>query len=443
VLRALERLGLEPAIIAGVSVGAINAVLWLAHGFRTGPLEKVWRSLRQASIGMRWVTLALRAAGLFIIAFGTVEAVLALAGSPELAPGRIFGRMPGRGMGVDSAMLDAAAWAALALLGLAALQLTHQAEEGLAHLTPPADPTRLQRWFGRVLLAAWLVHATALALSLPWPHRFSATLLLIGTFVWIANHPRIGGRWMRRLVLHLMPETGGRGLWSNAARRRLIEQVVRRGDPANLVRTKTHLIMSACGIDSGRMAYFINWPDPSPGFRERIEAALGQVMVMSEPRQAVEAALASSAVPVVFRPVRIGKREFVDGGVFSNQPLHAIIADEADAALVVLVSPSDSPPKTTHEPNLVELGSRLLELANWRDLKTEMRSLPDTWREPGRDGRPARLCVVEPDHALPGGLYGFAPDSAERLMDLGEADALMALARAGWLAPRTGEAPDV
>src|SRR5215467_4779043 len=163
VLRALERLGLEPAIIAGVSVGAINAVLWLAHGFRTGPLEKVWRSLRQASIGMRWVTLALRAAGLFIIAFGTVEAVLALAGSSELAPGRIFGRMPGRGMGVDSAMLDAAAWAALALLGLAALQLTHQAEEGLAHLTPPADPTRLQRWFGRVLLAAWLVHATALA----------------------------------------------------------------------------------------------------------------------------------------------------------------------------------------------------------------------------------------------------------------------------------------
>ena len=44
VLRVLEKLGLEPAILAGVSVGAINAVVWLAHGFDT--------RLRRAASGL-------------------------------------------------------------------------------------------------------------------------------------------------------------------------------------------------------------------------------------------------------------------------------------------------------------------------------------------------------------------------------------------------------
>jgi len=33
-LRTFEAIGLRPQILAGVSSGALNAVVWLAHGFR-------------------------------------------------------------------------------------------------------------------------------------------------------------------------------------------------------------------------------------------------------------------------------------------------------------------------------------------------------------------------------------------------------------------------
>src|SRR5688500_9763586 len=67
VLKALESVGIRPSIIAGVSVGAINAVLWIAYGFQTAKLQQAWRHLRPGSIGMRWITIALKAVGLFIM----------------------------------------------------------------------------------------------------------------------------------------------------------------------------------------------------------------------------------------------------------------------------------------------------------------------------------------------------------------------------------------
>src|SRR5205085_9431787 len=61
---------------------------------------------------------------------------------------------------------------------------------------------------------------------------------------------------------------------------------------------------------------------------------------------------------------------------------------------------------------------------------------------PGVDGHgsaaaprsdPLRACVIEPDHMLPGGLYGFSPANAVALRRRGEADAWRALEGAGWI----------
>ena len=50
-------------------------------------------------------------------------------------------------------------------------------------------------------------------------------------------------------------------------------------------------------------------------------------------------------------------------------------------------------------------------------------------------GTPARVCVVEPDTALAGGVLGFDPALASQHMTRGETDAWRALARAGWIEP--------
>ncbi len=452
VLRVLETSGIRPAILAGVSVGAINAVLWLAHGFRTAALDRVWSRLRASSIGMRWMTLMMRALGAALVALAAIQIVLTLAGSPELSPRRLFVRAVPPQDGVIGAMLDTLAWLLVGLVGALVVRGSRTAEESLARLSPARDPHRLQRWFGRLLLLGLGAHLVTLGLGIAWPHRFSASVLLIGALVWFANRSGRTGDRLRRLVLRILPETGGRGLWGSDARRRLIQRVVAEGDPGALVAPETHLIISACAIDTGHMCYFVNWPDPSPAFRERIAHAVGHVTPMRRSEEVIEATIASSAVPALFEPVRIGEREFVDGGVFSNQPLHAVLADGADAMVVVLVSPSSGPPKPSRDPHLIELGGRLLEIANWRNLQTELRALPPGWARqpsPSRDpagAAPARVCVVEPEGPLPGGLYEFSRANIAELKRRGSRDAWRALEAAGWLAratpdesPGTGE----
>jgi hypothetical protein len=187
------------------------------------------------------------------------------------------------------------------------------------------------------------------------------------------------------------------------------------------------------------MTYFVNWPDPSPHFLERVRQSVGEVAVLRTIDEVIEAVVASSAIPAVFEPVKIGDREYVDGGVFSSQPLQAVLADGADAMVVVLVSPSEAPKRARVEPNLVELAGRMLEIAWWRDLQSGLRRLPSDWTTRAApnapaDAPPLRACVIEPDGILPGGLYGFSPANTAELRRRGEADAWRALEQAGWLA---------
>src|SRR5262245_27201469 len=75
VFKVLESVGLQPSIMAGVSVGAINAVVWLAHGMKTRGLERAWWKIRGSTIGMNWITLGLRALGVFLVVLAAVEIV--------------------------------------------------------------------------------------------------------------------------------------------------------------------------------------------------------------------------------------------------------------------------------------------------------------------------------------------------------------------------------
>jgi predicted acylesterase/phospholipase RssA len=429
VLKALDAVGLAPAIVIGLSVGAINAVVWTAHGFHSGALERAWSRIGPASVGMHWTSLAVRLAGLFLTLFAAVEIVLSVMGSSALSVAHLFGPREGAGAAA-SALFDVLAWALVGAAGYALARAAREVESRLAHLSARVEPRRWHRWTGRMLLAGAGLHLVAWAFDWPWPHRFGATVLVIGGLLWLLNRRGRTGEWMRRAVVRLLPESGGRGLWGGLARKRLLESLVSGGNPGRLVDRGVHLMVNALGLASGRMCYFVNWPDPSPEFRASMERALADVQVVTTPREVIRAAAASSAMPILFRPVRIGGREFLDAGMFSSRAIHAAIADGADAILVVLLSPAMFPRAVRGGRHLFEVGAWLLALGNWRDLRSELLMLPAPWT---REGDPAPLCVVEPDDPLPGGMLRLDPRDAAQLMARGEDDAWRALERAGWV----------
>ncbi|HEX7076839.1 MAG TPA: patatin-like phospholipase family protein [Candidatus Eisenbacteria bacterium] len=431
VLRALERLGLEPAIVSGASAGALNAVAWVAQGFSAAGLERVWRDMRPGVIGMRLGSIAWRAVGAFLLVLGLVEVLVAWIGSYELSVTALYWRQPVADIGVPSAILDILAWGVVAAAGFGILRASRGAEELFVRFGDPEIGRRARRW-APVGLAVWAaIHVVAWLFALPWPHRFSATLLAVATMVWLANRPGRVGALIRRAFLGLLPETKARGLWGSAARRRMARRLAEEGDPSRLVDGRVHLVVSALALDNGRVTYFINWPDPSPSFRDRVREALGDTISVTRPEEVLEAAVASSAVPVIFEPVRIRGREFIDPLAISMHPLRAAIHDSADAVLVVVVAPSGAPPAETKTGDPITVWGRLLDLANWRDLQEELRALPPPWTS---GALPRPLCIVEPDRPLPGGVLDYSPRTAAALLSRGEEDAWRALERAGWLA---------
>jgi predicted acylesterase/phospholipase RssA len=450
VLRALESVGLKPAILAGVSVGAVNAVLWVASDFRATMLERVWRSLRPSTIGIVWFSLLLRTGGVIVAGLALIEMLLTLASSRELSLSRLLWRHSTPDGEMTAVVFDALAWGLVVVAALAVVAMAGKADEWVAHWQVSSDPVRRHRRWGWVLLAGAVGYLVVWVMGLPWPYRFTSTILILGALAWLFSRPGREMDWIRELALRISPETEGRGLWGGAPRRTLIRRALARTDPRRLIDGETHLIVSACNLETGLMCYFVNWK-PSEAFRERIQQSLGEVVEVTKVGDVIEAVVASSAIPGIFKPVRIDGRDLIDGGVFSNQPMHAALADGADALLVVLVSPGTGPAPPRREFHLFDVVGRLTELGNWRDLQTELRSLPEGWRrdpvesEPLRGPdraapprEPARVCVVEPDRVLPGGLYGFRRDHAMELIRRGEADAFAALDRAGWLEP-----PDV
>lgn len=435
VLKTLERAGLRPAIVSGASAGALNAVAWVAQGYSTAGLEREWSEIRPSTIGMRLSSLAWRAAGAFLLVLGVLEMLVTWIGSYELSVTALYWRKPVAQIGVPSAILDLVAWGAVAGLGLAILRFSRSAEAIFVRVTHPSAGRSIRRG-AAVGLAAWAgIHVIAWIFALPWPHRFSATLLLVATLIWLANRPgRLGGS-IRGALLGLLPEAKTPGLWGSAARRQLLRRLARDGDPARLVSRDVHLIVSGLALDNGHVSYFVNWSDPSPAFRARVAAALGDVVSVTTPEEVLEAAVASSAIPVLFEPVRLREREFIDPIVISMHPLRAALYDEADAVLVIVVAPSGAPPAAASPRDPIAAWGRLLDLASWRDLQGELRALPPAWSQ---GGPPRPLCIVEPERALPGGVLAYSPRVANELMALGEADAWRALERAGWLE----EAPD-
>jgi len=431
-LKALEKAGIEPAMLAGVSSGAINAVVWLAHEFRSDVIVQAWREIRPATIGLRWTTIGLRAAGSLLLAFGLLQAALALLGSSSLLVSRGLGDTGFPGPEIVPGILDAVAWAIIATIGALMATLSRSAENWLSTWEGPRHTAGLSRWLGWGLLALLVVHLTTWGLDVTWPRSFSASVLVAGALVYLMVLPGPAADRARAMVFRLIPEARGSGLWGPGTRRKLMIRLVGAEAMHRLIGGDTLLVITALALDDGRITHFVSGPAPGEGFRQKIERGLGRVVEVERPMEVVDAAVASSAIPILFEPVRIRGTDYVDAGQFSNQPLAAALAAEADAVVVVLLVPPSALGRRTRGDDLVSLGSRLVEIANWRSLQLELAGLPKGWTE-GGPGAPRRAVLVAPTAALPGGLLGFDPALAEQMIALGEEDTLRALREAGWI----------
>jgi len=335
-------------------------------------------------------------------------------------------------------VLDALAWGMVATIGWLAAKISRPAETWLANFEDAADPARVSWWLGIALIAGGIVHLVTWGTGVPWPHRFSATLLIAGALAWFGTRPGASGERLRAMIARWLPETQGRGLWGDAARKQLVQKLVRSGNSSLLTEGNTLLVMTALALDSGRIVHFFSGPEPGPGFEERVERGLGEAIRLISPAQVIAAAVASSAIPLAFEPVRISGREFVDAGQFSNQPLAAVHAARADAAIVVLLAPTEEPPRAQPNEHLLALGARLIEIGHWRSLQQELRELPEEWSA-AHGHRPARVVVVAPAEPLPGSLIGFDPSRSKQLIRSGECDAWKALRDAGWVDDEDGD----
>src|SRR5262249_28056453 len=128
-----------------------------------------------------------------------------------------------------STQLDASFWIVLALGGVLMALFARRVARDLGRRSAGVDPLSVRHRLKGIALGAAGVHALVWLMGWPWPHRFSASLVLLLGFAWAASAPGHVGRWLRRLALGLMPETGGRGLWSGRARRRILERLVAHG----------------------------------------------------------------------------------------------------------------------------------------------------------------------------------------------------------------------
>jgi predicted acylesterase/phospholipase RssA len=389
---------------------------------------RLWHGLNASGIGLRWSTLTLRIFGAFLMVLALAELVLGLFGEQSLSTwmrGRL--RPP---TSVFPVYLDAWVWLGLAVAGLAAARGSRWAEGVLARwpvVRRRALAVRLLGWSSAALAALWGV---AVAAGWPWPLRAHALLALVaaGAVLALVLRGRLGSA-LNETLRRALPDTQGSGLWSGVSRRHIVERLVAEGDAARLRDGERRIILSACGLDSGKLTYFVNWPVDAEAFARSMGQPQDRVVVLDTPREVMKAAVASSALPLIFEPVRFRGERYVDGALFSNQPLRAAIAAGAEAALVVLLSSVHPRP---HDPlsNLFSVGARLLEVSQTRDAEEELLRLPESWRA---ESKPSRVCVVRPARALEGGVLGFDPARHRRLIERGRDDAWRALEAAGWL----------
>ena len=125
------------------------------------------------------MTLALRAAGAFGAVIALLELVLGVIGSRELSGAYWIWKKASARVDLWSAQLDLTGWVLLGVGCVLLVFFARRAEAWLTDRPAAADPQRARLILGRVTLGLAATHAFVWSMGWAWPHRFSASMVLL------------------------------------------------------------------------------------------------------------------------------------------------------------------------------------------------------------------------------------------------------------------------
>ncbi len=370
VLLAFQDAGLPTHILAAVSIGSINAASYASHSStvvgNAGPMVQSWSEVTPAAVGIDWTRYIFMLAGLIAATAGVGNllvqalhdrgiyvhlyhpkltwAMLALAGVAVLLlydqvtyVGYVIGNLlSGSAWKPDRRKLVLSLLANLVVWGFVALALV------FAHL---------QLWGLAVLLSA---RAKLLAVGLA---------LLLAALAWLLRQP---ASFLSHKFLRLPLRSG---LFPNYERTRFLRERLLMD---KLRASPMRVVMTAAEVETGQETYFTN------AAREQLLADRGADpgFVQTEIEEAsdlLQAVLASSAFPLAYEVVPMGKRLWTDGGIVANQPIRPAIRLGADVLFLVLMEPREQ--KGVEVRTFLDVGVRAIDILMAQNLKTDLENL--------------------------------------------------------------------
>lgn len=371
VLLAFQDAGLPTHIITASSVGSINAANYAADSKtvlgNAESLVETWMGLTPVAVGIEWTRYGWTLGGL----------VAAAAGFGNLA--RHLMSEGGLSIHLQNPALT---WFALGLAGVAVLLFfDHLPYMGyvIASLVRPQawKPDRKKTMLSLAGNAVVWGFAVVVLQSLHIPSQVAA---------FFRTQPVIAGvvvaalialvvlrhRWLSRLnrALHGLLRLPLRsGLFANFERVRLLRE---RFSSEQIRNSPIRVIFTVTELESGTARFFANaTPEElaaDPGADARFVAE--EVATADDLMRAV---IASSALPIVYEPMKLNGRLYADGGIVTNQPIRPAIRLGADVLFLVIV---DAPGNQRGEVRtFLDIGLRALNILMMQSLLTDLKIL--------------------------------------------------------------------
>ncbi len=360
VLLAFQDAGMPTHMIAGASIGGINAASFAAHSNglvgNAEHLMHTWLRLTPLAVGIDWSRYVWKLVGLVALSAGLGNLL------------RVGLDMQGVHLNLLHPLIT---WALLALTGVSVM-LFYDSLPYFGYLVRNLfDRAALRRagfspQRGKAL-------ASLGANALVWG-SFTALLVSVGALQFLAElmHPAVaaaavvavGGsvglrlfapRLLQTTLHQLLRAPFRRGLFNNFNRTRLLRRAI---SERKLRESPIRVVFPAADVNEGPALFFSNALPSALAADPGADRAFAEGV--SSPHDLILALAATSAMPLAFEPIKYRGRLLADGGLVANQPIRPAVRLGADVVFLVLMEPLI--PRRQTVRTFVDMGLRALNI---------------------------------------------------------------------------------